>query len=300
MKTGKIIGIITLLVILTGFFYYSNNKNNMTTNIPQITQEELSQGWYWGETKRPNTPDDWTLINAGTRGAKWIDSTKVSESYKKDVAINNVEPDNGVWNEYIGKVMTINPLVISDDGQREILINSARENLPDLKVGDTIEVYGRSALSDEQYKNKKVRYADIVDVGQPETYVKKIYKDIIISTTSFQEGIKWKTDSTQTVSWSIKGLPQVKGELRTKVFLIEDGVEDAFSQRIIDKVSKEGVDSATYKVGVTNVGGDALIGLNDGTYKVIIGIYQMPSEPQRFAIMGDLIFEKEVGKIVVW
>jgi hypothetical protein len=167
-------------------------------------------------------------------------------------------------------------------------------------VGDTVEVYGRSALSDEQYNNKKVRYADIVDVGQPETYVKKIYKDIIISTTSFQDGSKWKTDSTQTVSWSIKGLPQVKGELRTRVFLVEDGVEDASYQRIIDKVSKEGVDSATYKVGVTNVGGDALIGLNDGTYKVIIGIYQMPSEPQGFAIMGDLIFEKEVGKIVVW
>jgi hypothetical protein len=110
MNKNKLILICALLVLLVGLFYYSNNKNNMTTNIPQITQEELSQGWYWGETKRPNTPDDWALINAGTRGAKWIDSTKFSETYKKDVAINNAEPDNSVWNEYTGKVITTNPL----------------------------------------------------------------------------------------------------------------------------------------------------------------------------------------------
>lgn len=83
MKVGKIILILILVALLAGLFYYSSNKNTMITEIPQITQEELAQGWYYGETKRPGTPDTWILRNAGTRGAQWMDSTAKATYHDK-------------------------------------------------------------------------------------------------------------------------------------------------------------------------------------------------------------------------
>lgn len=41
--------------------------------IPQITQQELERGWYWGskDQKKPGTPDDWMHALEGTRSACW-------------------------------------------------------------------------------------------------------------------------------------------------------------------------------------------------------------------------------------
>lgn len=59
----KILPIIIALVTLTGC--YSANKN--------LTEEELSQGWYYGEQeeKKEGTPEDWVWIN-GSDNPKWI------------------------------------------------------------------------------------------------------------------------------------------------------------------------------------------------------------------------------------
>ncbi len=44
-------------------------------NGPPITQEELTNGWYYGELnqKKPGTPDNWLHKNEGTRSAMWFD-----------------------------------------------------------------------------------------------------------------------------------------------------------------------------------------------------------------------------------
>jgi len=41
--------------------------------IPAITNEELSRGWYWGSSsqKKPGTPSDWVHSDEGTRNASW-------------------------------------------------------------------------------------------------------------------------------------------------------------------------------------------------------------------------------------
>ncbi len=75
--------LLTTLILLFIFKKMDNKKNikgeemSSVTISETITPEELSQGWYWGETKRSGTPADWTLENAGTRGARWVSPLNV-------------------------------------------------------------------------------------------------------------------------------------------------------------------------------------------------------------------------------
>lgn len=48
----------------------SQEVENTTSN---ITEQELTQGWYWGslDQKKPGTPDNWIHSDEGTRSAKW-------------------------------------------------------------------------------------------------------------------------------------------------------------------------------------------------------------------------------------
>jgi hypothetical protein len=47
-----------------------------TTTQPEIEQSELNQGWYYGDedTKKANTPEDWTWLEDEEGGrSKWIE-----------------------------------------------------------------------------------------------------------------------------------------------------------------------------------------------------------------------------------
>ena len=50
----------------------SNCGEEVTENIPSISESELSRGWYWGTNnqKKPNTPVDWVYTEAG-RSSCW-------------------------------------------------------------------------------------------------------------------------------------------------------------------------------------------------------------------------------------
>lgn len=41
------------------------------TDVMKITEQELKQGWYFGEDKKLGTPSDWTKTGEGTREAGW-------------------------------------------------------------------------------------------------------------------------------------------------------------------------------------------------------------------------------------
>ncbi len=44
------------------------------SGLPQITQNELDQGWYWWnlkDSKKLGTPDTWIFTGEGTKSAKW-------------------------------------------------------------------------------------------------------------------------------------------------------------------------------------------------------------------------------------
>jgi|GEM_PF-1336481 len=50
------------------------STETINSEIPQITQNELDQGWYWWnlkDTKKQGTPDTWIFTGEGTRNAKW-------------------------------------------------------------------------------------------------------------------------------------------------------------------------------------------------------------------------------------
>src|SRR3989344_5834940 len=78
----------------------------------------------------------------------------------------------------------VNPhIVLTDDGQREIQVLLPAQGgkveacegdisvRSSLEVGDNVEVYGESVLS-SLYATKKVRYADILDVCGPGSYIR--------------------------------------------------------------------------------------------------------------------------------
>lgn len=82
---------ITLLFI---FFFlilggcYSKDKNSQSLpeckllcknipfseNAPPITEQEINQGWYYGQLdqKKPGTPETWIHKGEGTRSAMWF------------------------------------------------------------------------------------------------------------------------------------------------------------------------------------------------------------------------------------
>ena len=90
-KKIKIIGItltiilVALTIALAGIMgYYKNISENADNDsfcedCPEITQEELEAGWYWGfiDQKKPGTPDTWLHINEGTRSAMWCDPSLI-------------------------------------------------------------------------------------------------------------------------------------------------------------------------------------------------------------------------------
>ena len=49
---------------------------------PEITGQELEQGWYWGQLdqKKPGTPDDWLHFQEGSRSAGWFAPTNGSQN----------------------------------------------------------------------------------------------------------------------------------------------------------------------------------------------------------------------------
>lgn len=69
--------IVLVLIGAVAFWYFKNmdNKISVNNNLPAVTTEELSQGWYYGEksAKRPGTPDTWQHQLGGTRSARWYD-----------------------------------------------------------------------------------------------------------------------------------------------------------------------------------------------------------------------------------
>jgi len=54
-----------------------NSTSSSSMTVSKITTAELNQGWYWGDKnqKKSGTPDDWILVNSGTRNAKWTEPT---------------------------------------------------------------------------------------------------------------------------------------------------------------------------------------------------------------------------------
>ncbi|MBN1386041.1 hypothetical protein JW968_03635 [Candidatus Woesearchaeota archaeon] len=44
---------------------------------PEITSQELQQGWYYGalDQKKPGTPDTWVHVGDGTRSAMWASAS---------------------------------------------------------------------------------------------------------------------------------------------------------------------------------------------------------------------------------
>lgn len=76
---------ILFIILLIGMVLVSGcGKKYCCEDVPfsetasQITQQELSKGWYWGslDQKKPGTPEDWVHTLEGTRGARWIVPTQ--------------------------------------------------------------------------------------------------------------------------------------------------------------------------------------------------------------------------------
>lgn len=55
--------------------YRSECKIEENTQLKPLTDTDLKRGWYYGtkETKKPNTPINWILIDENTKYSKWID-----------------------------------------------------------------------------------------------------------------------------------------------------------------------------------------------------------------------------------
>lgn len=90
-KKTKIIGI-TLIIIsvasilaCAGIISYcrdeseSPNNNSFCQDCPEISQEDLAVGWYYGQLnqKKPGTPDTWLHKGEGTRSAMWFDTSLI-------------------------------------------------------------------------------------------------------------------------------------------------------------------------------------------------------------------------------
>jgi nitrogen fixation-related uncharacterized protein len=86
MHQKLVIGLVLAMVLLiSGIFFWNMNTQNKDedntspSSAATITSEELEQGWYWGEVKRPGTPDTWILVLQGTRSVRWIDPNIVTQ-----------------------------------------------------------------------------------------------------------------------------------------------------------------------------------------------------------------------------
>lgn len=103
----------------------------------------------------------------------------------------------------------------------------------------------------------------------------------------------WKMGSTYPVSWSLKGLPTDK-EFFMTVFLLK---ADELEGSILMEPTQNGVTSATYTVGIINIGSDALVGISPGTYQVAYRIYK----PQGSASLGygEMLIEKKGAFVTI-
>jgi len=86
-KKTKIIGITLVMILVVSIIvcagiisYYRNvsenlNDDSFCQDCPEISQEELAAGWYWGfiDQKKPGTPDNWLHRGEGTKSAMWFD-----------------------------------------------------------------------------------------------------------------------------------------------------------------------------------------------------------------------------------
>jgi len=63
----------------------------ITSNIPAFTAEDKMRGWYYGDKnqKKPGTPADWLVRNAGTRSAQWYNPGITAE---KSINTTNLPP----------------------------------------------------------------------------------------------------------------------------------------------------------------------------------------------------------------
>jgi len=74
------VAVAVIAVIIVAFFYYNSgaikptvlNTPTEENSIPAITQNDISNGWYWGDEnqKKPGTPADW-IYQAGGRDSCW-------------------------------------------------------------------------------------------------------------------------------------------------------------------------------------------------------------------------------------
>lgn len=72
--------ILVAVAVFVGFVYYDSvvtkpaaiNIPTEESNIPTITQNDISNGWYWGDEnqKKPGTPSDW-IYQTGGRSSCW-------------------------------------------------------------------------------------------------------------------------------------------------------------------------------------------------------------------------------------
>ncbi len=107
----------------------------------------------------------------------------------------------------------------------------------------------------------------------------------------------WKMDSKQNVSWTTSGLPS-KGSYWTSVFLVDMNDKDAVSGSILMSQAKNGDTNLTYNVGIINIGGDALGGVQTGTYRVEYRVYKDEEKGPTLGY-GKLITTAEGGVVVI-
>lgn len=77
--TKYILLIIALAVIIFGYFFYNDKY---VINNDRFTNADVYYGCYWGDiaNKKSGTPDNWVLVNSGTKSSKWCDPKSVSSS----------------------------------------------------------------------------------------------------------------------------------------------------------------------------------------------------------------------------
>lgn len=63
----------------------------VNVDLPNLTQEELMRGWYYGDCdeKRAGTPDTWFLVNSGTRAAMWRRTENTAPETQPDLPTPN-------------------------------------------------------------------------------------------------------------------------------------------------------------------------------------------------------------------
>jgi hypothetical protein len=73
-----IITLVIVVALVIGYISVNHKSDVINSNIPQFSQVDMQQGWYYGyeNQKKPGTPPNWKHTGDDTRSSQWYDPTR--------------------------------------------------------------------------------------------------------------------------------------------------------------------------------------------------------------------------------